>query len=72
MKRSVLGFIGFLFFVVIYAQEPKYNAHEAFDPLFYPQSANDYRTGGGEPVLIIVVVVARARARAPPPPKYLQ
>jgi hypothetical protein len=38
MKRSVLGFIGFFFFVVIYAQEPKYNAHEAFDPMFYPQS----------------------------------
>jgi hypothetical protein len=49
MKRSILGFTGFLFWFVTYGQEPKYNAHEAFDPLFYPQSANDYRTGGGEP-----------------------
>ena len=49
MKRSVLGFVGFLFSFVLYAQEPKYNAHEAFDPTFYPQSSNDYRTGGGEP-----------------------
>ncbi|TMI97272.1 MAG: M1 family metallopeptidase [Bacteroidetes bacterium] len=29
--------------------QSKYNNHEAFDPLFYPPSANDYRTGSGEP-----------------------
>jgi len=49
MKRSILGFTGFLFLIAANAQEPKYNAHETFDPVFYPQSANDYRTGGGEP-----------------------
>src|SRR5215510_740409 len=49
MKRSILGVAGFLFLIIAYAQEPKFSAHEAFDPLFYPQSANEYRTGGGEP-----------------------
>src|SRR5215470_2042903 len=29
--------------------ESKYNNREAFDPLFYPQSGNDYRSASGEP-----------------------
>src|ERR1051326_905137 len=29
--------------------DSRYNSHEAFDPLFYPQSGNDYRAGSGEP-----------------------
>src|SRR5436853_6265603 len=49
MKKTVLAIIGFLLLFLSYAQESKYNAHEAFDPLFYPQSGNDYRSGSGEP-----------------------
>ena len=55
MKIIVLGFLGCFLVVAAFAQtsketsQSKYNNHEAFDPLFYPPSANDYRTGSGEP-----------------------
>ena len=49
MKRSALSLIGFLVLYILHAQDSKYNNHEAFDPLFYTQSGNDYRTGSGEP-----------------------
>src|SRR5215467_15896890 len=49
MKRFVLALSGFLFLIFTYTQEPRYNAHEAFDPLFYTQSPNEYRSSSGEP-----------------------
>jgi hypothetical protein len=49
MKKLFPGLISFLFFSILQAQESKYNNHEAFDPLFYPQSGNDYRSSSGEP-----------------------
>ena len=55
MKIIVSGFLGCFLVVAAFAQtsketsQSKYNNHEAFDPLFYPPSANDYRTGSGEP-----------------------
>jgi len=55
MKIIVLSFLGCFLVVAAFAQtsketsQSKYNNHEAFDPLFYPPSANDYRTGSGEP-----------------------
>ncbi|PJJ84897.1 M1 family metallopeptidase [Mucilaginibacter auburnensis] len=30
-------------------QPPKYDQHKVFNPLFYPDKANEYRTGGGAP-----------------------
>lgn len=30
-------------------QAPKYDQHKVFNPLFYPDKANEYRTGGGSP-----------------------
>src|SRR3954468_24996187 len=29
--------------------QSKYDAHKAFDPNFYPQTGNDYRSASGEP-----------------------
>jgi hypothetical protein len=58
MKKIVLSVVCYSLFTFTFAQqvkepkeqnESKYNNHEAFDPLFYPQSGNDYRTGSGEP-----------------------
>jgi hypothetical protein len=49
MKKPVLSFISFLVLTVTQAQESKYNHHETFDPLFYPQTGNDYRSASGEP-----------------------
>jgi peptidase M1-like protein len=58
MKKVVLSVICFYLLSFTFAQqtketketnESKYNNREAFDPLFYPQSGNDYRTGSGEP-----------------------
>src|SRR5436309_9674548 len=49
MKKSVLSLIALFFLFIVQAQESKYDQHEAFGPVFYPQSANDYRTGSGEP-----------------------
>jgi hypothetical protein len=49
MKKWVLGFVGVLFLVIGQAQDSKYNNYEAFYPLFYPQSGNDYRSASGQP-----------------------
>src|SRR6266498_3149388 len=49
MKKPVVSFICLSFLFFAEAQESKYNQHETFDPLFYSQSGNDYRTGSGEP-----------------------
>jgi len=55
MKIIVLSFLGCFLVVAAFVQtsketsQSKYNNHEAFDPLFYSPSANDYRTGSGEP-----------------------
>jgi hypothetical protein len=55
MKKIALSIISCFFLFVIFAQdaketkESKYNNREAFDPLFYPQAGNDYRSGSGEP-----------------------
>ncbi|HEV8287191.1 MAG TPA: M1 family metallopeptidase [Chitinophagaceae bacterium] len=55
MKKIALSVIGCFFLITTFAQgakgpdESKYNHQEAFNPLFYPQSGNDYRTGSGEP-----------------------
>jgi hypothetical protein len=52
MKKSVLSIIGILVLLFLQAQEAKYtkyNNHEAFDPLFYPQPGNEFRAASGEP-----------------------
>ena len=49
MKKIILSFLTCLVLIISQAQESKYNNQEAFDPLFYPQSGNDYRSGSGEP-----------------------
>ena len=55
MKKIVLSLIGCLFLLNLFAQDPKetkeskYNNREAFDPLFYGQAPDDYRSGSGEP-----------------------
>jgi hypothetical protein len=45
----VLVFLGFSTLQAQDTKEIKYNNKEAFDPLFYPQGGNDYRSGSGEP-----------------------
>jgi len=49
MKKSALSLIGFMWLFIAYTQESKYDQREAFNPLFYSQAGNDYRTGSGEP-----------------------
>src|SRR4030095_16033697 len=49
MKKRVLGFVSIMVLLIGQAQESKYNNHEAFYPLFYPQSGNDYRSASGQP-----------------------
>src|SRR5438552_70585 len=55
MKLIVLTLASGFFLLPASAQtsketnETRYNSHEAFDPLFYPQSGNDYRAASGEP-----------------------
>ncbi|MEI6947916.1 M1 family metallopeptidase [Paraflavisolibacter sp. H34] len=48
MKKLIVTLIGSLWLFVVSAQS-KYNPHEAFNPLFYPQNGNDYRSASGEP-----------------------
>ncbi len=48
MKKIVLSLSGFLFVISIFAQS-HYDNKEAFNPQFYPQSGNDYRSASGEP-----------------------
>lgn len=49
MKKRVLGFVSIMVLLIGQAQESKYNNHEAFYPLFYPQSGDDYRSASGQP-----------------------
>jgi len=49
MKKSATTFLGFMILIAAHAQESKYDQHETFNPIFYPQSGNDYRAGSGEP-----------------------
>ena len=58
MKSFTLSLLSFFLVINLFAQDmqktstvkgSKYNQHEAFSPLFYPQSGNDYRSGSGEP-----------------------
>src|SRR5262250_2540119 len=58
MKKIVLSVVCYCLLSFTFAQPAKetqetnptkFNNHEAFDPLFYTQSGNDYRTGSGEP-----------------------
>jgi hypothetical protein len=48
MKRSI-QLIAYLLLSTIAVSQSKYNAHEAFDPHFYPYPGNEYRSSGGEP-----------------------
>ena len=48
MKKVLLSFICSMALVIVFAQ-PKYDHRELFSPVFYPQSANEYRSGSGEP-----------------------
>jgi hypothetical protein len=48
MKKSLLSLLT-LFLVIAAAAQSKYNHREAFDPNFYPQSGNDYRSASGAP-----------------------
>src|SRR5215207_542960 len=53
MKKIVFSLTGFLILLISYSQdskqESKYNHQQAFDPTFYTQSANEFRSGSGEP-----------------------
>jgi hypothetical protein len=55
MKPIVLTLASSFFLFVASAQtsketnETRYNSREAFDPIFYPQSGNEFRTASGEP-----------------------
>ena len=48
MKKVLLSFISSISLVIVFAQS-KYDHRELFSPGFYPQSANEYRSGSGEP-----------------------
>ncbi|MFL5809677.1 MAG: M1 family metallopeptidase [Flavisolibacter sp.] len=48
MKKISLLILANFFLAVGFAQS-KYDHLKAFDPNFYPQSGNDYRSGSGEP-----------------------
>src|ERR1700712_3616770 len=48
MKKISLALLANSFLLVGYAQS-QYDQHKLFDPGFYTQSANEYRTSGGEP-----------------------
>ena len=55
MNRLILSLVASLFLTITFAQEAqqskgsKYDHREAFNPLFYPQSGNEIRSGSGEP-----------------------
>src|SRR3954466_7330560 len=48
MKRLCLLFLSNALIIVGFSQS-RYDQHKAFDPNFYPQSGNDYRSASGEP-----------------------
>lgn len=49
MKRITSVIVAVVAMFVSYSQESKYDHHETFNPVFYPQSGNDYRSASGEP-----------------------
>src|SRR5258708_18925683 len=49
MKKSFLSLAGCFIILLSFSQESKYDHRAAFDPLFYPQSGNEIRSGSGEP-----------------------
>ncbi|HEY0433781.1 MAG TPA: M1 family peptidase, partial [Chitinophagaceae bacterium] len=49
MKYSFLAAISICCTLAAFAQDSKYDQHEAFNPVFYTQSGNEIRTGSGEP-----------------------
>lgn len=48
MKKILVSLCTLLFTLTVTAQS-NYNHREAFNPIFYPQSGNDYRSASGEP-----------------------
>ena len=48
MKKVFLSFICFMGSFIAFAQS-KYDQRALFNPVFYPQSGNDYRSASGEP-----------------------
>ncbi len=48
MKKSILLICSYFVVFVVTAQS-KFNPHEVFNPVFYPQNGNDFRSAGGEP-----------------------
>jgi hypothetical protein len=48
MKKISLLFLANCFILIGFSQN-KYDQRKAFDPQFYPVSANEYRSGSGEP-----------------------
>jgi hypothetical protein len=48
MKKSILLICSYFIVFVVTAQS-KFNPHEVFNPNFYPQHGNDFRSAGGEP-----------------------
>src|SRR3954463_5851007 len=49
MKQSFLAAISVCCTLSAFAQDSKYDQHEAFNPVFYTQSGNELRSGSGEP-----------------------
>ncbi|RZL05127.1 MAG: M1 family peptidase, partial [Pedobacter sp.] len=48
MKKIYLTLLANSFLLLAFAQS-KYDHREAFNPVFYPQGSNDYRSASGEP-----------------------
>src|SRR5579875_2725158 len=48
MKKFCLFFFANCLLIVGFAQS-KYDQHQLFDPGFYPQAANEFRSASGEP-----------------------
>ncbi|MBI1343084.1 MAG: M1 family peptidase [Terrimonas sp.] len=49
MKKIILTLSGILFLFIGFAQDSKFNQHDAFNPQFYPYPGNDFRSASGEP-----------------------
>jgi len=49
MNKKLSGLLILFFSLSIYAQDSKYDHRDAFNPQFYPNSGNDYRSASGEP-----------------------
>ena len=47
MRKIYAAIIANCFLLVVAAQE--YDQRKTFDPTFYPQTGNDYRSASGEP-----------------------